>query len=192
MCFSTSVGIDDPTVNGLVLPVEAFTVSFDHFFLILFLQIEANCKRDNTDNNENATKICQELTSRASTTGVRNLSGFEGSLPMWPLLHTFISGGRWPLSRSCGYELVTKKKLSMYFSNYFPYHPFRHTHVPIRVIRVRWSATASALSGLHGLSDEFFIGPYLAKSPISIRTILQPSNRYIHTFNWTLEIIETK
>jgi hypothetical protein len=49
MCFFTSVGIDGPTVNGLVLPVEAFIVSFDHFFLILFLQREANYKCDNTD-----------------------------------------------------------------------------------------------------------------------------------------------
>jgi hypothetical protein len=80
MCFSASVGIDAPTVNGLVLLVEAFTVSFDHFVLVLLLQREANYKRDNTDNNENATKIYQELTSRAYATGVHNLSGFEGSL----------------------------------------------------------------------------------------------------------------
>jgi hypothetical protein len=37
MCFSTSAGIDGPVVNGLLLIVEAFTVLFDHFFLILFL-----------------------------------------------------------------------------------------------------------------------------------------------------------
>jgi hypothetical protein len=82
MCFFTFAGIDDPTVNGFVLPVEAFTVPFDHFFLILFLQREANCKHDNTDNNENATKVFQELISRASAIGVHNLSGFEGSLPL--------------------------------------------------------------------------------------------------------------
>jgi hypothetical protein len=78
MCFFASAGIDGPTVNGLVLPVEAFTILFDHFFLILFLQREANCKCDNTDNNENTITVRQELTSRASATGVHNLSGFEG------------------------------------------------------------------------------------------------------------------
>jgi hypothetical protein len=109
MCFSTSTGIDGPTINGLVLPVKAFTMLFDHFVLILFLQREAKCKCDNTDNNENAIKVCQELTSRAFATRVHNLSGFEGSLPHRPLFHTFISGDRWPLSRSCGYELVTKR-----------------------------------------------------------------------------------
>jgi hypothetical protein len=82
MCYSASSGIDNLAVNGLILLVEAFTVSFDHFILILFLQIEANCKCDNTDNSENATKICQELTSQASATRVHNLSGFEGSLPL--------------------------------------------------------------------------------------------------------------
>jgi hypothetical protein len=82
MCLFTSAGIDNLTVNGFVLTVEAFTVPFDHFFLILFLQREANCKRDNVDNNENATEVCQELTSRASAIGVHNLSGFEGSLPL--------------------------------------------------------------------------------------------------------------
>jgi hypothetical protein len=82
MCLFTSAGIDGSAVNGLVLPVEAFTVLFDHFFLILFLQREVNCKCDNTNNNENATKVCQELTNRASATGVDNLSGFEGSLPL--------------------------------------------------------------------------------------------------------------
>jgi hypothetical protein len=40
MCFSTSAGIDGLAVNGLVLPVEAFTVPLDHFVLILFLQRE--------------------------------------------------------------------------------------------------------------------------------------------------------
>jgi hypothetical protein len=82
MCFSTSTGIDNLTVNGLVLPVEDFTVSFDHFVLILFLQREVNCKCDNTNNNENVTKVYQELTSQASATGVHNLLGFEGSLPL--------------------------------------------------------------------------------------------------------------
>jgi hypothetical protein len=38
MCFSASVGIDRLVVNGLILPVEAFTVLLDHFVLILFLQ----------------------------------------------------------------------------------------------------------------------------------------------------------
>jgi hypothetical protein len=37
MCFSASAVIDGPTVNGLLLVVEAFAVVFDHFFLILFL-----------------------------------------------------------------------------------------------------------------------------------------------------------
>jgi hypothetical protein len=103
MCFSASASID----GSIVLPVKAF----DHFILILFLQREVNCKHDNTDNNENGTKVCQELTSRASATGVHNLSGFKRSLPLLPLFHTLISGSRWPLSRSCSYELVTKKKL---------------------------------------------------------------------------------
>jgi hypothetical protein len=173
MYFSTSAGIDGSTLNGLVLPVEAFTMPFDHFILILFPQREANYRCDNTDNNENETKVCQELTNRASTTRVYNLSGFEGSLPLWPLFHTLISSGHWPLSRSCGYELVTKKKLWMYFSNYFPYHPFRHTYVPIMGIHVPWSTSASTLSGLDELSDEFFASPYLAKSSVSFRMILQ-------------------
>jgi hypothetical protein len=59
MCFFASIGIDCLVVNGLLLVVEAFTVFFDHLFLILFLQREANCKRDNTDNSENVTKVCQ-------------------------------------------------------------------------------------------------------------------------------------
>jgi hypothetical protein len=63
MCFSASAGIDDLTVNGHILLGKAFTVPFDHFFLILFLQREADCKCDNTGNNKNATKVCQELIS---------------------------------------------------------------------------------------------------------------------------------
>jgi hypothetical protein len=63
MCFSTSAGIDDLTINEIVFLVEAFTILFDHFFLILFLQREVNCKQYNIDNSENATKVCQELTS---------------------------------------------------------------------------------------------------------------------------------
>jgi hypothetical protein len=63
MWFSAFVGIDGPAVNGILLVVEAFTVLFDHFFLILFLQRETNYKCDNTNNNENVTKVCQELTS---------------------------------------------------------------------------------------------------------------------------------
>jgi hypothetical protein len=59
LCFSASVVIDGPTVNGLLLVVEVFIMFFDHFFLILFLQREANCKRDNTDNSENVTKVYQ-------------------------------------------------------------------------------------------------------------------------------------
>jgi hypothetical protein len=82
MCFFASAGIDGPTANGLLLIVEAFTILFDHFILILFLQRETNCKRDNTNNNENVTKVCQELTSRASATRVHNLSGFKGSVPL--------------------------------------------------------------------------------------------------------------
>jgi hypothetical protein len=136
MWFSASVRIDGPTINGLILLVEAFTTPFYHFILILFLQREANCKCDNTDNNQNTIKVCQELTSRASATGVHNMLAFEGSLPLCPLFHILISGGCWPLSCSCGYMLVTKTKLWMHFSNYFPYHPFRHTYVPMRVIRV--------------------------------------------------------
>jgi hypothetical protein len=59
MCFSTSAGIDSPAINGLLLVVEAYAVFSDHFFLILFLQGEAICKRDNTDNSENVIKVCQ-------------------------------------------------------------------------------------------------------------------------------------
>jgi hypothetical protein len=59
MCFSASAVKDDPTVNGLLLIVEVFTVFLDHFFLILFLQGEGNCKRDNTNKSENVTKVCQ-------------------------------------------------------------------------------------------------------------------------------------
>jgi hypothetical protein len=58
MCFSASPVIDGPAVNGLLI-VEAFTMFFHHFFLILFLQGEANCKYDNTNNSENVTKVCQ-------------------------------------------------------------------------------------------------------------------------------------
>jgi hypothetical protein len=58
MCFSASAVIDDPTVNELLLVVEVFTMFFDHFFLILFLLGEVNCKRDNTNNSENVTKVC--------------------------------------------------------------------------------------------------------------------------------------
>jgi hypothetical protein len=59
MCFSASAVIDSPAVSGLLLVVEVFTMFFDDFFLILFLQGEANCKCDNTDNNENVTKVYQ-------------------------------------------------------------------------------------------------------------------------------------
>jgi hypothetical protein len=59
MCFSASVLIDSSTINGLLLVVEAFIIFFDHFFLILFLQRETNCKYDNTDNSKNVTKVCQ-------------------------------------------------------------------------------------------------------------------------------------
>jgi hypothetical protein len=76
MCFSTTTGIDSLAVDGLVLPVEAFTVLLHHFVLTLFLRREVNCKCDNTDNSENATKVYQELTSRACATGVHNWSGF--------------------------------------------------------------------------------------------------------------------
>jgi hypothetical protein len=57
MCFSGPTGIDNLTVNGLVLPIEIFTVPFDHFILILFLQGGGNCKCDNTDKSENSTKV---------------------------------------------------------------------------------------------------------------------------------------
>jgi hypothetical protein len=59
MCFSASAIKDGLTVNVLLLVVEVFTVFFDHFFLILFLQGEANSKCDNTNNSENVTKVCQ-------------------------------------------------------------------------------------------------------------------------------------
>jgi hypothetical protein len=59
MCFSASAAIDGPAVNGLLLVVEVFVMFFDHLFLIFFMQGEANCKRDNTDNSENITKVCQ-------------------------------------------------------------------------------------------------------------------------------------
>jgi hypothetical protein len=59
MCFFASTIIDDPVVNGLLLVVEVFTVFFDHFFLILFLQGESNYKHDNTDKSKNVTKVCQ-------------------------------------------------------------------------------------------------------------------------------------
>jgi hypothetical protein len=59
LCFSTSAVIDGQAINGLLLVVEAFAVFFHHYFLILLLQVEANYKRDNTDNSENVTKVCQ-------------------------------------------------------------------------------------------------------------------------------------
>jgi hypothetical protein len=59
MCFFTSAVINDLVINGLLLVVEAFAIFFNHFFLIFFLQREANCKYDNTDNSENVTKVCQ-------------------------------------------------------------------------------------------------------------------------------------
>jgi hypothetical protein len=78
--LSTSIGIDNLVVNGLILLVEAFTVLLDHFIFIFSPQTEANCKCDNTNNSENAIKLYQELTIQASTTGVHNCSGFEGAL----------------------------------------------------------------------------------------------------------------
>jgi hypothetical protein len=59
MCFSASTVIDGLAINGLLLIVEAFAVFFDHFFLIHFMQGEANYKCDNTDDSENVTKVCQ-------------------------------------------------------------------------------------------------------------------------------------
>jgi hypothetical protein len=59
MCFSASAVIDGPAVNELLLIVEVLALFFDQFFLILFLQGEANYKRDNTNNSENVTKVCQ-------------------------------------------------------------------------------------------------------------------------------------
>jgi hypothetical protein len=56
MCFSGPAGIDSLTVNGLILSIEIFTVPFDHFVPMLFLQ-GGNCKCDNTDKSENATKV---------------------------------------------------------------------------------------------------------------------------------------
>jgi hypothetical protein len=57
MCFSGRTGIDSLAVTGLILPIEIFTVPFDHFILILFLQGGGNCKCDNTDKSENAAKV---------------------------------------------------------------------------------------------------------------------------------------
>jgi hypothetical protein len=82
MCFFTSIGIDSLAINGIVLPVEAFTVLLIHFILILFLKIKTNCKRNNNNNSRNATKVYEELTSRASATRVHNWLGFEGSPPL--------------------------------------------------------------------------------------------------------------
>jgi hypothetical protein len=72
MYFYASADIDILAVNGLILPVEAFTVLLDHFVFIHFLQIEANCKYDNINNSENAIKVYQEHTRRVSTIGVHN------------------------------------------------------------------------------------------------------------------------
>jgi hypothetical protein len=59
MCFSASAIIDDLAINGQLVVVEAFAIFFYHFFLIFFLQREANYKCENTDNSENVTKVCQ-------------------------------------------------------------------------------------------------------------------------------------
>jgi hypothetical protein len=59
MWFSASAVIDGLTINGLLIIVEAFAMFFHHFFLIFFLQGEANCKCDNTDNSENVIKVWQ-------------------------------------------------------------------------------------------------------------------------------------
>jgi hypothetical protein len=59
MCFFASAVIDGLAINGLLLVVEAFTVFFHYFFLILFLQGEANYKCDNTNNSENVIKVYQ-------------------------------------------------------------------------------------------------------------------------------------
>jgi hypothetical protein len=59
MCFFASTVIDGPTVNGVLVVVEAFTMFFHNLFLILFLHGEGNCKRDNVDNSENVTKVWQ-------------------------------------------------------------------------------------------------------------------------------------
>jgi hypothetical protein len=82
MCFFTSIGIENIVVNGLILPVELFSILLDHFLLILILQREATRKYDNIDNSENTIKVYQELISRACATEVHNWSGFEGSLPL--------------------------------------------------------------------------------------------------------------
>jgi hypothetical protein len=58
MCFSASAVIDNPTVTGLLLVVEVIAVFFYHFFLILFLQEEANCKCDNSNKSKYVTKVC--------------------------------------------------------------------------------------------------------------------------------------
>jgi hypothetical protein len=65
MFFSASAVTYGPTVNGLLLVVEAFTVFFDHFFLILFLQREGNCKCDNTNNSEKCNKS-MSITNQSS------------------------------------------------------------------------------------------------------------------------------
>jgi hypothetical protein len=76
MCFFASAGLDSSVVNGLILRVELFTMPLDHFLLILGLQREANWKRENIGNSENAIKVYQELTSRACATRVHKWSGF--------------------------------------------------------------------------------------------------------------------
>jgi hypothetical protein len=84
MCFSASASIDGSTVNGLVLPVEAFTVHFDHFFHILFLQREANYKCDNTDNNENVTKYVKNSPVKLLPPECTTYRGLKGHFPYDP------------------------------------------------------------------------------------------------------------
>jgi hypothetical protein len=57
MCLAASTITDGLAINGLLLVLEVFAKFFGQFFLILFLQGEANYKRDNTDNSENVTKV---------------------------------------------------------------------------------------------------------------------------------------
>jgi hypothetical protein len=106
---------------------------FDHFFLIFFLQREVNCKCDNTDNNENATKICQELNSRDSSTRVHNLSRFKGSLPLWKMQQKYVKNSTVEI---LPLECTTYRGLK----GHFPCDPLPHFHIrpPLATFTLLW------------------------------------------------------
>jgi hypothetical protein len=143
MCFSASTGIDSLSVNGLVLPMKAFTMLLDH----LALYFSAKEKQRVNVTTPIIVRMQQkyiknapvELVPLECTTSQR----LKGHFPCDP--SSTLYSGRWPLSCSFRYKLIEKEKLWMHFHNYFPYHAFRHTYVPIRTIRVPWSATTSTL-----------------------------------------------